>query len=383
MASAAAIFKAIGEVGGEALFVGGAVRDWVSGKPITDIDIATTLVPPRTLECLRRAGIRKVGLAGVTYGTVAIQQSRQSKVEVTTLRRDVATYGRAAKVEFGSDWQRDAERRDFTFNALYATASGDIYDPFGGIADLKGGVVKFIGDAERRILEDHLRILRFFRFFGGYGRGKADVEALAACVKYKHKLGELSGERIFAELGKMLMLKDPTEAITLMDEAKITPLISDKLTERKRLSAYIKGGFGGGVIPRLAAWLAKDADIKRLVARLRVSKRQAEELRFIHATGFDPLGWRLAILSAPEAAVKGWAGLLCAADEITGADYERIIAALPTPELPIGGDDLRKLGFTPSPQLGAVLFAVKKWWAANGYEPDRAACIDYAKGVAK
>ena len=381
---ATAIFAAIAAAGGEAMFVGGAVRDWVLGNPLTDIDIATTLTPEQTLACLRGAGIRNAGLAGFAYGTVAVQESPSSKIEVTTLRRDVATYGRAAKVEFGTDWQEDAARRDFTFNSLYATPNGEIYDPFGGAADLRAGLVRFIGDAEQRIAEDYLRILRFFRFFSGYAKRKPDADALAACAKHKENIKKLSGERIFGELAKLLVTENPISAVELMNESGITPLISEDLSGHQRLFAHIRNGFNrGGIITRLAAWLAATADSKRLAARLKLSNRQARDLRFIHTAEFSPGEWRFTILSAAEDAVAGWAELLLAEGKISRPQFARIIKALPTPRLPLGGNDLRKLGFTPSPRMGETLLRVKKWWAKNDYKPDRKACVGYAKLLAR
>ncbi|HEV7234450.1 MAG TPA: CCA tRNA nucleotidyltransferase, partial [Sphingorhabdus sp.] len=196
-------------------FVGGAVRDSLLGLEVSDVDLATTLLPQEVIDRLDAARIKAIP-TGLDHGTVtAVADGRN--YEVTTLRRDVATDGRRATVAFSTDWGEDAVRRDFTVNALYADpATGEIYDYFGGIGDLHAGIIRFIGDADLRIAEDYLRILRFFRFLARYGHGEVDASSLAACASGAHGLTALSRERIAQELTKLLILPNPVAALGLM-----------------------------------------------------------------------------------------------------------------------------------------------------------------------
>jgi len=174
-----AVVAALTADGTEVRFVGGCVRDALLGRPVKDVDIATPDRPQRVMELLARAGIRAIP-TGIEHGTVTAVVGR-TPFEITTLRRDVETYGRRAKVAFTDDWTADAARRDFTINALSCTPDGRLYDPFGGLADLRAGRVRFVGDPEARIREDVLRLLRFFRFYAHYGAAPPDPAALAAC----------------------------------------------------------------------------------------------------------------------------------------------------------------------------------------------------------
>ncbi len=197
--------------------VGGAVRDSLFGLPVADVDLATPLLPDVVIRRLESAGIKAVP-TGLDHGTITAVAHGQN-FEITTLRRDVATDGRRAVVAFSTDWREDAARRDFTINALYADpVSGEIFDYFGGLDDLKAGIVRFIGDADTRIAEDHLRILRFFRFHARFGKGVADSVAIAACAKAAKSLMALSRERILDELSKLLALPDPLASVSLMIE---------------------------------------------------------------------------------------------------------------------------------------------------------------------
>ena len=203
--------------GEEARVVGGAVRNALIGEPIAEIDVATTAVPDEVLRRVTAAGFKPVP-TGIEHGTITVVIDRHP-FEVTTLRQDVETYGRHAKVAFGRDWKTDAERRDFTINALSAARDGTVYDYVGGLADLEARRVRFIGDPAKRIAEDYLRILRFFRFHAAYGHGHPDPEGLAACIAGRDGLDQLSRERVRMELMKLLLAPHAAPTLTAMTDS--------------------------------------------------------------------------------------------------------------------------------------------------------------------
>jgi poly(A) polymerase len=218
-----ALTAALGGDAGKARFVGGVVRDTLLGLDVSDIDLATTHSPALVMERLQAAGIKAVP-TGIAHGTVTAVLA-SGPVEVTTLRRDVATDGRHAVVAFSSDWEEDAARRDFTINALYAEpGSGAVHDYYGGLADLAARRVRFIGDPYRRIAEDHLRILRFFRFHARFGE-EVDMAALDACTARANDLMALSRERIASELLKLLVTAAAVPVMNLMVERGILRVV--------------------------------------------------------------------------------------------------------------------------------------------------------------
>ena len=219
-----AVFDALSRSGAETRVVGGAVRNALLGLPIGEIDIATTATPDEVIALAERAGLKAVP-TGIEHGTVTVIANGQP-FEITTLRRDVETYGRHAKIAFTNSWEDDAKRRDFTLNALYADRDGRVFDPLGGLADLEAGRVRFIGDAEARIREDYLRILRFFRFNAYYGKGGLDVEGLRAAVRLRDGVGQLSAERIGGEIKRILIAPGATRAVeALFDYGLLTSLL--------------------------------------------------------------------------------------------------------------------------------------------------------------
>jgi tRNA nucleotidyltransferase/poly(A) polymerase len=213
------LLAALSEDGEEARVVGGAVRNTLLSEPVGDIDIASTTLPQETKARAEKCGF-KVVPTGIDHGTVTVV-AHGVPYEVTTLRADVETHGRQATVVFGRDWQTDAERRDFTVNALYVRANGDVVDHVGGLADIEARVLRFIGDAETRITEDYLRILRFFRFFAWYGTGRPDAAGLKASAKLKSHLQSLSAERVWSELKKLLSAPDPSRALLWMRQSGV------------------------------------------------------------------------------------------------------------------------------------------------------------------
>ena len=223
------LFEILQGDGEEVRVNGGAVRNSLLGEEIGDVDLSTTLVPERVLERLKKTGVKAIA-TGLEHGTVTAVIDKTG-YEITTLRKDIKTDGRHAVVEFGRDWKEDAKRRDLTMNALYCDAAGNVFDPLEGYEDLMARNVRFIGRASERIEEDYLRILRFFRFFAQYGKGRPDGEGLKACAKLKSGISQLSAERIWAELGKILTVNDPSRAMLWM---RTTGVLSTVLPESEK-----------------------------------------------------------------------------------------------------------------------------------------------------
>ncbi len=358
--------RLIGALGAEdARVVGGAVRDTLLGLEVADIDIATRLAPRSVIDRLKGAGI-KVVPTGLAHGTVTAVLAG-GPIEVTTLRRDVATDGRHAIVAFSVDWREDAARRDFTINALYADIeTGEVYDWFGGLADLPERRVRFIGDPLRRIAEDHLRILRFFRFSARFGDA-VDADGLAACTARANDLMALSRERIAGELLRLLVASQAVAVIRLMVTRNILRSVLPEIEMHgvDRLAALAsreqEAGVAGDPIRRLAALLPADAADK-VAARLKLSN--ADRRRLIAATagtgaeGARALSYRVGCESAvdrlllsgePVAAVTDWTA----------------------PTLPIGGGGLVARGLDKGPTVAATLRAIETRWIAEGF-PDKA-----------
>ena len=240
--------------GGETVrLIGGVVRDTLLGEPVSDVDMATRLTPDEVIAHLKSAHIKSVP-TGIAHGTVTAVTAH-GPVEITTLRRDVSTDGRHAIVAFTNDWREDAARRDFTINALAANPdTGEIFDYFGGLDDLAAGRVRFIGDALQRIAEDHLRILRFFRFFARFGRGKPDAAAYDACAARANDLMSLSRERIASELLKLLDYTNPVAAVRLMLARDVLRPVLPEITSADILDGLvIREARAGEPIRRLAA----------------------------------------------------------------------------------------------------------------------------------
>ena len=269
--------------GGEARIVGGAVRNALLGEPIADVDIATTNLPNETVRRAEAAGFRAIP-TGAEHGTITVI-SDGKQFEVTSLRADVETDGRRAKVVFGRDWKLDAERRDFTINALYAKADGSVIDLVGGLADLESRTLRFIGDAETRISEDYLRILRFFRFFAWYGKSRPDAEGFKACSRLKKGLDVLSAERVWFEVKRLLSAPDPSRALFWMRKASV---LTAALPESEKwgidaIHALIRAendlGWNADPLLRLASIVPPDAaHMKTLGERLRLSNVETDRL---------------------------------------------------------------------------------------------------------
>ncbi|MGW8203116.1 CCA tRNA nucleotidyltransferase [Sphingomonas bisphenolicum] len=365
------LFAALEAAEGKARFVGGAVRDGLLGLPVNDLDIATTLGPQDVVDRLKRAGIKAVP-TGIDHGTITAVLP-DGPVEITTLRRDVSTDGRRATIAYTDDWREDAARRDFTINALYADPlTGAISDYFGGIADLEARRLRFIGDASARIAEDHLRILRYFRFLARYGDNELDSIAYDACVAAANSLMALSRERIADELLKLLGVAAPVHALRLMVEGGILRPVLPEVDAagigrvHQLISREAEAGIASSALRRLAALLPPDATLADGVgARLKLSNKARKRL----VVALEPA----AAVESPRALAYR-VGLEGAIDRLL-LDLDRPLAVLTPlrdwtpPALPIGGGALIARGLTPGPDVAKALRAVQDEWVAEDF-PD-------------
>jgi poly(A) polymerase len=369
----AELCEALGGGAGEARFVGGAVRDGLLGLAVKDVDIATIHQPGDVIERIKGAGFKAVP-TGIAHGTVTAVLHHWP-VEITTLRRDVSTDGRRATVAFGTDWREDAARRDFTMNALYADPlSGALHDYFDGLPDLAAHRVRFIGDPEARIAEDHLRILRYFRFtarFGAVDRASADY---AACVAHAASLMALSRERIADELMKILALPDPSDVVgAIVEDGILAPVLpeigNDGLAALRGLVAAEQAtSTPPDPLRRLLALLPADAALADQVgARLRLSNklraRAQAALSPSDATTPEGLAYRTGLPAALDRILLGRAFTL---EDVAG------LASWETPKLALSGGDLIAMGLTPGPQVARALQEVERQWVASGFpgEPE-------------
>ncbi|OYW21657.1 MULTISPECIES: CCA tRNA nucleotidyltransferase [unclassified Sphingomonas] len=380
----AELCNALGVTEGESRFVGGAVRDTLLGLPVSDIDIATRYSPENVLERFGEAGIKAIP-TGIAHGTItAILPG--GPVEVTTLRRDLTTDGRHATIAFTDDWREDAARRDFTINALYADpATGAVFDYFGGIDDLSSNIVRFIGDPLRRIAEDHLRILRFFRFLARFG-DEADAAGLAACASRANDLMALSRERIADELLKLLVAKNAPTIVALMLANDILRPVLPEARNVQRLAQVAALEANAGISPdpfrRLAALLPDDAATGEAIgARLKMSTAQRRRL----ATALD------ATQVQPPRALAYRLGLAGAIDRLflhtppnKAATQFREIADWAVPSLPISGGALVDRGIGRGPDVARTLRAIEDQWVDEDFPGDArlaeitAAAVDQA-----
>jgi poly(A) polymerase len=358
------LLKALDAREGTARFVGGAVRDLLLGVPHEDLDLATILTPDEVIRRLEAKGIKAVP-TGIDHGTITAVSSG-TVVEVTTLRSDVSTDGRRATVAFTREWGKDAGRRDFTINALYADPySGELFDYFGGLEDLDTRTVRFIGEPLQRIAEDHLRILRYFRFHARYGHGAPNPHALEACTLRANDLMALSRERIADELLKLLALDDPTPTIRLMLQRGILAPVLPEITRADRLGDLVRTEREAGIEPdplrRLAALIPQEAQTaERIAARLKLSNKARKRIAAAADRSLGPGPRPLAYRLGTEGAVDRL--LLAGRHE----DAAAIIGWKP-PRLPIGGGDLIARGVPQGPDVARTLRRIEDAWEAAGF----------------
>ncbi len=385
-----AVLEALGAGGAEVRFVGGCVRDAVASRPIADIDLATRDRPEEVIRLLRAASIGAIP-TGIQHGTVTAVAGRE-RFEITTLRVDVETDGRRARVAFTDDWEADAARRDLTMNTMSLTPDGTLYDPFGGREDLAAGRVRFVGDARERIREDVLRLLRFFRFYAHYGTPPPDPEGLAACVELASLLPSLSAERVWAETSRMLAAPEPAAVLVLMAENGVLAHFLDEARCLDRLAALadLETSFAvPDALRRLAAVLEVDADGARAVAaRLKLSNKARGRLVALVAgwIGYAPpadapgrrrLLYRHGASPCRDLTLLHWAGRLAAEGEVAPAAealYRDMLGAAAswTPiALPVKGADIMALGVPRGPRVGELLEEMEAWWRDGDFQAGR------------
>ena len=407
-----AVIAALTAEGAEVRFVGGCVRDALVGRPVKDVDLATPDRPERVMALIEAAGLKAVP-TGLDHGTVTAVSGHRP-FEITTLRRDVETDGRRARVAFTDDWVADAARRDLTFNALSCSPDGRLFDPFGGRADLAAGRVRFVGDPRARICEDYLRLLRFFRFQAHYGRLPPHPKILAVTRELAPRLADLSGERIRAELLRLLEAPDPLPVLDIMIGDGLLESVLPEIAGTAVLASLLQLEVPEAADPvlRLGALLQPGAEEARRVAqRLRLSNAEAAEL----ATLGEPeavLGEAAAVLirGRDDPAVRhalsialyrngserfrtaltiGCARLLSADPNRRAEALAGLAAAFAVADswqqrrFPLAGRDVLALGYSAGPDVGSLLRAVEDWWISEDFAPDRAACLQRLRALSE
>jgi poly(A) polymerase len=384
---AAAVMRALTAEGDQARFVGGCVRDALVGRNIRDIDIATPLSPQRVTELLHKAGLKAVP-TGIDHGTITAVADKTG-VEVTTLRLDVETDGRRAKVEFTDNWQADAARRDLTINALSADATGKVHDYFGGLDDLAAARVRFVGDPKQRIVEDYLRLLRFFRFHADYATGALDEPAVAAAKELAPNLKSLSGERLRQETLRLLTARRGAEVWGEMLSLGIVQHYLPWATSLDRLRWVAELEQRHGLTPdpirRLAA-LTMTGCGREVAETLKLSRAEGDRVIVLDATRdpFDassPQAVRRQIYAwgndgARDRLLLDWLDRL---DAAAGSAALAVIESWPRPRFPLKGADIVKMGVPEGPRVGEVLEKAESWWIERDFTPDRAACLVFAR----
>ena len=359
--------------------VGGLVRDTILGSQVIggDIDMATELLPDDVLARARNAGMSCYP-TGIDHGTVTIRNG-QVIAEVTTLRQDIETDGRHAKVQFGTNWQTDAERRDFTMNALYADYDGALFDPLDGLHDLMSRRVRFIGDADQRIEEDRLRVFRFFRFTASHGNEKYDAQGLAACARAADRLGQISAERIGAEMVKMLGLPKVVASLARMTKIGVMDFTIEALQALVRYEAKTSSPV---VAARLAVLLG-ERQLDRMRAEWRLSSalvKEASEIRkaaqmMIEGDLYNAAyrHGRFAYVSIPVAcAMANWSVEQC-------GQVSEFWEKMDVPGFPISGKDLLEAGFSQGPELGQALRKIESDWVQSGFSLQRGELLERLK----
>jgi len=399
-----AIFTVLEDAGYEVRFVGGCVRNGIAKRPVADVDLATTAKPDTVMELLEAAGIKAIP-TGLDHGTITAV-SEGANYEITTLREDVATDGRHAEVMFTDDWIADAKRRDFTINTMSATRTGEVYDPFDGIPDMAYGRINFVGNPAKRISEDYLRILRYFRFYTSHGRPPVSREALAACRMAASNLQNLSGERVRDELLKILLTLNSPDTLIMMKGEHVLEQVLDEATEFGDLRALIwlcttamnLDKITMDPVRNLAILLPSDSKpevAENIASRWRLSNAERnrlsslcefpqpdpmspkpDHLHRLHRVGAELYADQCLITWARESASiakipkdrrQGWMELM------------EMITTWQEPAFPITGRDLQDKGIKQGPELGVLLNQIRDWWIDNDCTADRDACLNKLK----
>ncbi|MGI8527457.1 MAG: CCA tRNA nucleotidyltransferase [Pseudolabrys sp.] len=380
----ARLLGALDRDGEEARAVGGAVRNALLGMKVGEIDLATTAAPEEVARRVEAAGMKAVP-TGIEHGTVTVVADG-APFEVTTLRRDIETYGRHAKVAFGRDWKADAQRRDFTINALSASRDGTVHDYTGGLDDLAARKVRFIGDAKTRIEEDYLRILRFFRFHAGYGEGALDADGLAACIALRAGLEQLSRERIRMEFIKLLVAERAAPVLQTMADAGLLLIALNCVPNVTHFSAMaaLERALSLPADPMrrlgaLAMMIVEDAE--RLSEKLRLSNAESAKLISMleNWRTLNPQNDGREILYRRGAerfidrVLFAWARSGAPADDAPWRDLATLPQRWNAPDFPVKAADLMARGLAKGPALGAALKAAEAAWIAAGFPSGKSA----------
>ncbi len=380
----AKVFAALNAEGVETRAVGGAVRDALLGLPVTEIDLATTAVPQKVMTLAREAGLKAIP-TGIEHGTVTVVVD-EMPFEVTTLRRDVETFGRHAKVAFTEDWEEDARRRDFTLNALYADREGIVFDPLGFYADLLEGRVRFIGDAEARIKEDYLRILRFFRFNAYYGKGPLDAAGLEASVKLREGLAQLSAERVAAEMRRLLVAPRAMRGLEALYDYGLLTEVLGGVPRLDRVERLIDIEAALDLTPDAALRLAALAvfvreDAARLAERLHLSNAEQATLEHAADEGGKPVFadeasakealYRLGENDFRSRVLLAWAASGASTEDPHWHAIFRLPRSWEAPVFPLRGTDIVEIGTAKGPEIGELLRQLEAEWIAGGFAASR------------
>ena len=386
-----AVMKALSAGGQEARFVGGCVRDALLGLPVRDIDIATPEVPERVIHLIGEAGLKSVP-TGIEHGTITAI-SDGIPFEITSLRRDIETFGRRARVHFTKDWAEDAARRDLTLNALYCDADGNVFDPVGGLSDLKAGRIRFVGDARTRIEEDILRLVRYFRFLAFYGVEPADKATLSVCSEMAPLIKKLSVERIWKELSTLLLAPDPTSSFSLMATHSILPHLLPEAVRVDLLALLVRVEVAAGKSPNYLRRLAAIVDLDRngadkLAMRFKFSAKDRRRFNDLCAPPALPdaqaslkksritlyhlgqeLFTELALIKATQVPEKDWFQLTT------------LLTETDLPQFSLVGQDVIDLGVPEGQKIGDLLRQVESWWVEGDFTADRDECLEYLRSL--
>ena len=373
------VMSALTAAGGEVRVAGGAVRNALLGVPVADVDLATTLPPDEVMYICKKVGFG-VHPTGLAHGTITVV-NHGVPFEVTTLRRDVATDGRRAVVSYTTNFEEDAQRRDFTMNAMYCDGDGKIYDFTNGYEDIVKRRVRFVGDASQRIREDYLRILRFFRFQARYGSPRMHGNGLEACVQLRAGLARLSAERVHSELLKILEAPQALRVLKVMAKRGILKVILPHTEEWRVLSRLP----GDGIL-RLFV-LSKEP--MALQQALHLSNSEAARLvRLVDAPNVTPrllpqeqrrMVYQLGAAPFKDAVRLSWARSRAAMQDGRWAELLRLPDEWPAPVFPVTGADLKLIGMPSGPDMGRMLTELEDWWLASDFKPDKDQLLEKAK----
>ena len=383
-------------LGASARFVGGSVRNELMGEPVSDIDIAISQTPERVQALLEAKGI-KVVPTGIKHGTItAVMASHH--YEITTLRVDVKTDGRRAEVAFTQDWVEDAKRRDFTINALYADADGTVHDPLGtGFEDIKLRRVRFIGDANARIAEDYLRVLRFFRFHAWYGKGEPDADGLKACAKARDGLRQLSGERVHDELLKIAAADEADSAFRHMAAAGILCVVLPEASRLDRFENLVEIErdqlFTCDPVLRVASTLDLDKQgVEALAVRLRLSNQEraritnmlTDQTKIVAYLSIREVRKALYLIGAQcfrDRVMLGWAADRKGHNTFQWRAMLAMADSWQKPVFPLTGQMVMQAGVPEGPEIGRVSREVEEWWIDADFTDDEFSIIERLKAV--